>query len=335
MSCIIKDHFEIAVIGAGAAGVMAALRGVLNNDSVLLFTGTTKDKKKSRAQWVYRVENMPGFHGYKKAIHDPNKETLDWIEHSAFCQKLTKLDNVGVTSIKKENDLFEIAGSDGQVYFSKYVVLCTGIMDVQPHFQNSIKPILPYANAQTVDYCLRCDGHHVLGKHSAVIGSDDSAAWVAVMLFERYNPPSMKIFTNGAEVNISADVMKLVELYNIEIIVDEIVEVVGDKRSGSLEGFKLKNESVVKCEFSFISLGTIVYNELAKNLGAEIDKRGYVIADGKGETSVSNFFVAGDIKAGHKKQIYTAWDMAVDTLDEINRRIRLEKRNKLLGDMNV
>ncbi|EQC46953.1 NAD(P)/FAD-dependent oxidoreductase [Bacteriovorax sp. Seq25_V] len=322
--------YEIAVVGGGAAGIMATLRGVLNNDEVLLFPGDGKDKKRSRAFWVSKVENMPGYHDYKKGIDNPNKSTIEWIEQSHFKDRLTQVKNVGVRSITKRDDFFEITDSNDQKYKAKYVVLCTGIMDVQPHFNNSIKEIFPYANAQTVDYCLRCDGHHVLGKHTSIIGNTSSAAWVAVMLKERYQTPSMSILLNGAKAEFDDDVKELIDLYKIEVFESEIIEVLGDKKTGVLEGYRFKSGRQLQSEFTFVSLGTIVYNELAKEIGAEIDNRGYVVTDSKGMTRVENFYVAGDIRAGFKKQIYTAWDMAVDTVDDINRKIRAERRHILL-----
>lgn len=318
--------YEIAIIGAGAAGVMAALRGVLNNDEVLLFTGTAKDKKRSREKWVYKVDNMPGFHGYKKAIEEPNRSTIEWIEQSEFKDKLLVKKNVGIKNIVKSENCFKLISSTDEEFFASYVVLCTGIMDVQPHLNDSIKAILPFANTQVVDYCLRCDGHHTLNKHTSVIGNDSSAAWVAVMLKERYNNPSMCVLTNGQVPNFSDDVKDLLKLYHIEVFEQKIIEVLGDSKKGILEGYKFDSGKTLKSEFSFVSLGVIVYNELAKVVGANIDPRGYVLADSKGMTNIENFYVAGDIRAGLKKQIYTAWDMAVDTMDEVNRKIRLNKR---------
>ena len=86
-----KQTYDIAVIGGGAAGIMATLRGVLNNDTVLLLPGSGQDKKKSRAMWVRKIENMPGFHQYKKGIDDPNRDTIKWIEESDFKDNLTQL----------------------------------------------------------------------------------------------------------------------------------------------------------------------------------------------------------------------------------------------------
>jgi thioredoxin reductase (NADPH) len=333
MSANESKIYEIAVIGGGAAGVMSVLRGVLNNDEVLFFPGSAKDKKRSRGFWVAKVENMPGYQGYKKGIENPNKDTLEWIKESEFKDNLHTVEKTGVTSVEKLADgNFKLVDSNDGVHFAKYVVLCTGIMDVQPHFKESIQPILPYANAQTVDYCLRCDGHHVVNKHTSIIGHGNGAAWVAIMLKERYNTPSMSILTNGKEPEFSDEVKELIELYNIEVFNSEIVEVKGDKRAGHLHGYVFKSGREIESYFSFVSLGSIVYNELAKSIGAKVDDRGYVITEKSGMTDVENFYVAGDLRAGFKKQIYTAWDMAVDSLDDINRKIRSERRAKLLEE---
>lgn len=327
-----EKKYQITVIGGGAAGVMAALRGVLNNDEVLFFPGTMKEKKKSRAHWVKRVENIPGYHHIDKAIEDPNKSTIDWLSKSEFRDKFISMHDRGVEKIERNNDTtFRITDSTGHTFLTEYVVLCTGIMDVQPNFQGSIKPIFPYANAQTIDYCLRCDGHHTIGKDTAIIGNGSGAAWVAIMLTERYQTPSMTILTNGEIAIFDDDVKTLMDLYNINVITDKIIEIIGNKKKGELQGFKFQNEKEIKSQFAFISLGTIVYNELAVSIGVNIDKRGYILSNEKGMTNIENFYIAGDVKANIKKQIYTAWDSAVDALDDINSKIRLAKRQKLLA----
>ena len=55
-------------------------------------------------------------------------------------------------------------------------------------------------------------------------------------------------------------------------------------------------------------------------------KMGEVIADAQGLTNVPGFYVAGDVMAGTKKQIYTAWDTAVNAADAINMKIRSARR---------
>lgn len=311
--------------------MMGALRGVLNNDKVLMFGGSAKDKKRSRAQWVGKVENIPGFSIYKKGVNDPNRETLSFIENSPFAENLTFLKSVGVEAIEKNgDDVFEIKASDGETYLSNYVVLATGVMDVQPEIEGTIKTIFPYANVQSVDYCIRCDGHHVLGKETAIIGHEESAAWIAILLHERYRPPHITVLTDGKEPKFSEKVLELLDLYRIEVKTGGLDGVRGDEKTGKLEGFVMCDGTIHPVDFAFVSLGMLVYNKLADELGALKDERGFITTNEKGESSVSKLYVAGDLRANTKKQIYTAWDTAVDSLDDINNKLRAEKREKLL-----
>jgi len=324
--------YPIAIIGGGSAGVMALLRGVLNNDKCLFFPGTGNDRKKSRELWVAKVDNIPGHHSYTHGIKDPNLETIKWIEQSQFADNFVRKKNRGVKSISKNSEgLFVLEDSKGEVYYSQFVVMCTGVMDVQPMINGTIDDIFPYANLQTIDYCVRCDGHHSLNKKTTIIGHTDEAAWIACLLHERYSPPSLTIMTHGEETSYDENLTRLLDLYDIKVETELITKILGDEKNGLISGFKLNDGRLIETDFGFISLGMIVYNELAKELGAELDDRGFVITDNKGETSINRLYVAGDLRAGLKKQIYTAWDMAVDTMDGINRKIRMEKRDELLA----
>lgn len=318
--------YDSAVIGGGAAGTMAVLRLVLNNDECLFFPGTKKDKKKSRAFWVTKVENMPAHLDYKKGIENPNKESLDWLEKSEFSNKFHWKKNSGIIKIQKNNEeFFELTNENNEIFFAKYVLICTGVMDIQPKINGIISPVFNYANVQLIDYCLRCDGHHTLNKAVAVIGHTSSAAWVAIMLFEKYQPKKMTIFSNGEIFLFDNEVLELINKYNIVCEEEPLIEIEGEPNKKILSKFKTSNKEF-NVDIAFVALGMIVYNELAKMLGAELDNRGFVIANSKGETSVKNLFVAGDLKANTKKQIYTAWDTAVDAAEEINLRIRRTKR---------
>jgi thioredoxin reductase (NADPH) len=203
-------------------------------------------------------------------------------------------------------------------------------MDVQPKIQGSIEAVFDYANAQTIDYCLICDGHHVLEKKTVVIGSDNSAAWVAIMLRERYLCPEMTILTNGMDANFQKETQKLIDLYKIRVLTSPIKRILGEDKGVILKGFELEDEIIVHAEMSFVAMGMIVYNELAKQLGAELDERGFVKAAENGLTSIEGLYVAGDLKANTRKQVYTAWDHAVSAATAINLIIRTRNRQKLL-----
>lgn len=305
---------------------MAALRVVLNNDECLFFPGSPKDKKKSRALWVRKVENMPAHLPYKRGIEEPNAETIKWIQESAFKSNLFIQKNTGVTSVEKDGDLFKITDSKNNVHRAKFVILCTGVMDVQPEINGTIETVFDYANAQTIDYCVICDGHHVLNKKTSVIGHSNGAAWISIMLYERYKSPNFTILTNGKAPEFAADTQKLISAYGINVETSPIEEILGSEKGKVLTGFRLQDGKTVETEISFVSMGMIIYNELAKQLGAELDERGFVKADESGLTSIQNLYVAGDLKANTKKQIYTAWDTAVNSANAINMKLRASRR---------
>jgi thioredoxin reductase (NADPH) len=322
--------YSVCVIGGGAAGTMAALRTVLNNDDCLFFTGSPKDKKKSRALWVRKVENMPAHLNYQRGIEEPNAETLKWISNSSFRDKLHLKKNIGVVKVEKDaRGFFILTDSKGQIHQARFIILCTGAMDVQPEIGGSIENIFDYANAQTVDYCLICDGHHVLGKKTAVIGSNSSAAWVAIMLHERYASPELTILTHGKSSDFSGETKRLLDAYGIRIVESSIETIIGENKGRELKGFQLEDKNVIEAEIAFVSLGMIVYNELALQLGAAVDERGFVIGNESGLTSIDGLYVAGDLKAKTRKQIYTAWDNAVSAANDINQKLRVQRRSIL------
>jgi thioredoxin reductase (NADPH) len=321
-----QNIHSVCVIGGGSAGTMAVLRTVLNNDDCLFFPGSPKNKKRSRAMWVKKVENMPSHLQYKRGIEEPNAETLKWILESDFKDKLTLNKNIGVTSLKKENGIFHITDSKNNLHYAKFVILCTGVMDVQPEIQGSIEKVFDFANAQTIDYCLICDGHHSINKDVSVIGHSNGAAWVSIMLYERYAPKSMNILTNGKTPEFESETKRLIESYGIRIVESPIESINGEDKGQILRSFTLQDKTQVKTDLCFISLGMIIYNELAKEVGAELDERGFVKTTDSGETNIPGLYVAGDLRANAKKQIYTAWDHAVNAANAINMKLRASRR---------
>lgn len=326
--------FDIAVIGAGAAGQMAALRSVLNNKSTLVFTGDASTSKKSRATWVFEVVNMPFTFDVFRPITTSTKDTFTWIkENSGFAEKFTEV-KAAVTELKKENQVFILKAAD-DIYKAKFVLLATGIMDIQPEINGSIKPVLPFANNGHVDYCIRCDGHKSKGRITATIGHGSAAAFVAALLHERYQPPEVKIFTNGEAPDFSDEAQALVDLYKIKVCREPIVSIKGDPKT-KMEAFELMDldagDAATKLEpveIAFAMLGQIAYNELAKQVNADINSKGNVICNAKGESSVPGLYVAGDLRDTGKYQIYTAWDQAVDSIDDMDSKLRLDYRESI------
>lgn len=316
--------YPIAVIGSGAGGTMAAKRAILNNDCVLLFTGARNEMRRSRGTWVRKVDNIPGLENYERTVLQLRNETLTDLVNSPFGSNLYIIDN-SVTHIEKDGDIFKLTDPEGNTFLVNYVILATGMMDEQPHINGSIKPILSYANRQTVAYCLLCDGHRSFGKNVVVIGHSESAAKGAILISEKYSPQEITILTNGSDPEFTEETANKLQEQNIEVIVEPIADILNNSNKGELAAFQLDNGSEVKAEMAFVLLGIRPNNELAIQLQADLDERGLVITDLNGESSVPNLFVIGDLRAKSMKQIYAAWQHAVDAALTINQRIRAKQ----------
>jgi thioredoxin reductase (NADPH) len=325
------ENFDVAVIGGGGAGTMAHLRAVLNNDKSIIFLGDSLAKKRGRATWVADVDNIPGMHDLKKPIVATTDSTLNWLASRDGLREKGVTQKTSVTKIEKQENGFKLYYSSNLEETSitaRFVIIATGVMDVQPEINGSIKPIFPFANRGDVLYCVRCDGHKTIGHKLSILGYNDSAIGIGAIMRERYGVEEIYILTNAKADQFSEKFLALAEAYNMKFYRQPITGILGDAKSGLL-GYTFP-EGQVETTRTIVSMGIIVYNDLLKQLGAGLDNSGKAVVSNVFETSVPGLFAVGDIVSGKKMQIYTAWDEAVDAADEINRRIRMEKRSQVL-----
>jgi thioredoxin reductase (NADPH) len=372
---MLEQEKPIVIIGGGVAGAAAALRAAQYDIKVLWFLGSPKSVKRSRMQWVKNIDNMIGVHPWitqkligRKFAKELPKETIEQIETvkldistreivqnvkdrlEAHHKQYVTLFSENVTDIIKIEDGFKVS-SESKTFEADYIILATGVMDQQPllplqdkttgELHDSIKPILNYANHEDILYCIRCEGHLTKQHATAIIGSTESAAYVACMLHERYGN-QLCILTHGEKPGWKNELNELLFAYNIKVYTHKITQIIG--KPGALEGFKLADEKIVNVRYAFCMLGLHkVYNELAKGLGVKLedknipDEQKHVLIDQKGETSIANFFAIGDMTrhpdASVMKQVYTSQEYAVRAVDTIDGRLRLAYRQKRFGNI--
>ena len=366
------DTYDIIVIGGGMGGSAAALRAVQYNLNTCWFYGDKKTSKTSRSKWIYNIDNMIGFHygvvkdELVKLFSKPEdkevrqkietahihfsgkgvlKNTRDRIETSNSDQ--IEIIDSAATSAKYEDGYFVVSDGTREVK-SEYLVVATGVMDTQPHILkvcgediiDATKWIYPYANRETILYCIRCEGHLTRNESVAVIGSGAVAKWISFMLHERYGV-NVCILTNGEELDSDEETDKLIELYNIKVYKERITDAVGEK-GGQLRKFLLADGTEIEVNFGLVAMGLHrVYNDLIVQLGGELMDEGlptekrHVKVNKQSETSVKNLFVVGDMAKRDNeivmKQIYTAQEYAVRAVDSIDSRTRTKRRKELLA----
>lgn len=387
-----NDTQDLIVIGGGVGGAAAALRAAQYNLNVSWLLGDKKTAKASRGKYVYNIDNMIGVHPglmLKKieaelASHPEARASLEGAHIQIGTQDI--IDNVvdrvqqefpGTASILEEKavktsrdgELFVVELGDGTELRAKDVVISTGVMDQQPSIKKTMKSgkviddvrwIYPYANLERFLYCVRCEGHLTNELPIVVIGSGETTAQVALMLYERYEGRPVLV-TNGEPLTVSADTLSLLEAYGGEIVEERIVDLFdepdepdcddppmpGGKKGSQLHGLVFESGRRLAARYAMVSMGLYrVYNDLAIELGAELepgdgpDERKHVLVeDHSSETSVRGLFCVGDMARRRDggplmKQVYTAQEYAVRAVDTLERRSRAARRKAVLARMS-
>lgn len=277
------ETYDIAVIGGGCAGASAAMYGARFNLKTIMFA----EQPGGLITTTHLVENYPGI----KSISGPDMG-MAFIEHAQVSG--AELNFSRVNQVSKDGDYFKLQTGGGD-FMAKTVVLATGTK----HKELGIPGEHEYAN-KGVSYCALCDAGFFKEKTVAVIGGGDSSAIEANILSQH----AAKVYVLVRKDFMRAEPVNLERIEKdpkVEIkYLTEAAEVIGDGEK--MTAIKLKDGSELACDGMFIAIGWNPQNEIAKQVGAELDARGDVIIDREARTNVPGFYAAGDVTNAEFKQ---------------------------------
>jgi len=295
--------YDVVIIGAGPAGMTAAIYALRNNLKVALIE---KNVPGGVVVNTSVVENYPGF----VKIDGPD------LAYSMF-EQVTALgvDYFGltVTGILVQNDDF-VTVTDGDTLKSKTLIIASGTKQRKLGVPGEDRFI-----AKGISWCAICDGALYKNKDVAVIGGGNSAFEETIYLSNLVNKVYLIHRREGFRAESSL-VEKVRSLQNVEMILNSrVVEFVGDD---SLEAITVNNKKTgrsksIKVKGCFEYIGTLPSTDYIKNLGI-LAENGYVKVNKKYETSVKGLFACGDVVDKEVRQIATAInDGAIAALNAI------------------
>ena len=283
--------YEIIIIGAGPAGLTAALYARRADKSVIVLERGTFG---GQITYSPNIENYPG---YEKIS---GNELAEKLVGQAIAMG-AEIEMAEVTAINCKAGVFYVA-TDECEYMSRAVIIATG--SKHRHLGLDREEEL---TGNGISYCAVCDGAFYNGRTVAVIGGGNSALVEAIMLSDGcrkvYVVQNLDYLT-GEEKLISV----LKERKNVEFIFGSVVDDLhGDNE---LEGIIIRNEATgekqrLDVDGMFVAIGQIPENEIFKEF-AELDERGYVDSDENCTTKTPGLFVAGDCRKKQIRQITTA-----------------------------
>lgn len=285
--------YDIIIIGAGPAGLTAALYARRSDKKVLVIEKETFGGQITHSP---KVENYPGF-----TVMSGNEFADKLIEQVMFQGAEIELDTV--TEISGDAGNFTVRCERGS-FEGKSVIIATGSHHRQLGLEKENK-----FTGEGVSYCAVCDGAFYKDKDVAVIGGGNSALQEAVLLSKTSN--SVTVVQNlpflTGEIKLREEIEKT---DNINIILSSVVlEILGEDK---FEGIRIKNtetqkESILSVDSIFVAIGQQPENEPFKNI-VSLNEYGYIISDESciPQSDKKGIFTAGDCRTKKIRQIATA-----------------------------
>ncbi len=280
--------YDVLIIGAGAAGLGAALysaRFMLNTAVLSKDFGGTGNIAHLVDNWI----GEPGITG---------PELMEKFVDHVKKYKVPLID-AEIVSVKKKGKTFVVETADKKKYESKTIIFANGMV----HRKLGVPGEREFSG-KGVHYCYTCDGPLFRDKVVAIVGGSDSAALGAIFL-EQY---AKKIYVLYRGEKLRAEPISAAKVYKMKkaevIHKANVVEIYGDK---FVKGIKTYTGKDIKLDGVFVEIGHLPLSDLAKQLGVALDSYGFVKVTKNQETNIPGVFAAGDISdATTLKQFITA-----------------------------
>lgn len=284
-----KNTESVVIIGAGPAGLSAALYAARGELKPLVLTGMQPG---GQAALTHSIENYPGF-----------PEGVGGTEIGDLFQKQAerfgaRVEFDSAVSVDFTSRPLIVRTYNGEI-LAKSVIIASGASSVHLNVPGETE-----LAGRGVSYCATCDGWFFKDKEVIVVGGGDSALEEAIFL-TRY-ATKVTILHRRDELRAGAILQTRARSNSkIHFIWDSVVrEIRGEDKVTSVlvENVKTGEQTDVSTDGVFIFIGHTPNNEMYKGQ-LEVDEKGYLRVDTHMRTSVEGVFACGEAADAHYKQV--------------------------------
>ena len=283
--------YDLIIVGAGIAGMSAAIYGLRAGRSVLLL-----EEKGYGGQMVsaLEVENYPGIpriSGYE--LSENLYQQVSTLKGEIKYEKVLKIQEDG----KKKKVVTNRAE-----YLCNCVILATGAKN-RPLGIDREKEL----TGAGVSYCATCDGAFFRGKDVAVVGGGNTAL-EDVNFLSNYCHMVYLIHRRDTFRGEERLVHNLQVKKNVAFILEsEVVALIGKEHVEAVKVVHRQTgeESILSVAALFVAIGQMPDNTAFENV-VEVDKAGYIIAGEDCKTKTRGIYTAGDCRTKTVRQLATA-----------------------------
>ncbi len=283
--------YDIIIIGAGPAGLTAALYALRADKTVLVLE---KENFGGQITFSPKVENYPT--QMQISGNDLAQMMLEQVIHHGADIELAEATRI-IDGEQKKTVI-----TDSGEFEGKSVIIAAGSKHRQLGLPNENELI-----GEGVSYCAVCDGAFFAGQEVAIVGGGNTALQEAVMLSDICTKVTV-IQNLGFLTGEGRLVSAVNEKANVEVICNTVLTSLNGE--SKLESIGLKNtesgeESVLRVDGVFVAIGQKPENEPFADVVA-LNQNGYIVAAENCQTKAAGIFVAGDCRTKEIRQVTTA-----------------------------
>jgi len=290
-----KEIWDLVIVGGGPAGMAAGIYGARSKLKTIILE---KGRVGGQATTTEGLENYPGFGRGAKG-----PALMDSIRKHAEDFGVV-FERGQVTDFELDGEIKVIRTKKGQEYYAKAVVLAPG---ANPRTLG-IKGEKAFVG-NGVGYCATCDAEFYQNLDVVVVGNGDSAIEEAIYLTKFAQKVTIIVIHD--EGILDANKVSQEKAYanpKINFVWNSVLdEIKGDEYVEKVVVKNLKTDELSEIETSgvFIFVGYVPNTEFLKGK-VELDDNGYIIVNGKMETSIPGVYAAGDANQKFLRQVVTA-----------------------------
>lgn len=274
---------KIIIVGAGPAGISAALYAVrANMEPLVINNGIGALEKAEKIENYYGLEYpLSGQELYDNGI----------AQAQALGVRILDAQVLGVGGF----DTFIVKTTAGD-FEAQSLILATGSKRAAPKI-----PGVKEFEGKGVSYCAICDAFFYRGKDVAVLGNGDFAMHEAKELLNTAS--TVTIYTNGEDPQFTPEEKIRVNTMKIQSVEGD-EKVSGIRLAPDTQAQEIDSDAgqqthdLCHADGVFIAMGTAGSTEIARQMGAELTQKGNIKVNEKMETTIPGLYAAGDCTGG-------------------------------------
>lgn len=267
------EIYDCIIVGGGPAGLNAAIILGRCRRKVLVFDSEQ-----------YRNRCSHGIHNYLTRDDILPHEFLQLCHKELEKYCVQKIHKKVISAKKNEEGNFLVKDENGTAYYSKKLLIATGLQDTIPDIEG-----FEDFFGRSIFHCPYCDGWEVRDRKIGVYARNKEG-WELALTLKGWSS-DVCLYTDGKH-KVKPNQKEYLDANEIPVITAPILKLEG--KEGQLQKIIFKNGEKRDCDALFFVNGYTQRCNIAEAFGCEVSKKGVIVTNRYQQTNIEGLYVAGD-----------------------------------------